>query len=66
MPVESKFFHSVFMFSLSIHVLQDVGYDKLTFFEHQNKFWAPASTTSGLYEQLAVNKYREIPREKIE
>ena len=45
--------------------IQDTAYNKLTFFEEQSQFWAPASTASGLYEQLATNKYREIPRDKI-
>ena len=28
-------------------------------------YWAPASTTSDLYSQLASKKYREIPRDQI-
>ena len=45
---------------------QGQGYDKLRFFVESNIFWAPAATTSDLYQQLAANKYREIPQHEIQ
>lgn len=45
--------------------LQDQEYDKLNFFVQTQTFWKPAATTTGLYEQLASNKYREINRKEI-
>ena len=47
-----------------LHV-QDHKYKKLKFFEQDQVFWTPASTTSGLYAQLAVKRYREINRRQI-
>ena len=41
-------------------------YNKLKFFTEDTTYWAPASTTSGLYSQLAAKKYREIPRNQIQ
>ena len=41
------------------------GYDKLKFFKENDLYWAPASTTSGLYTQLYENKYREMPRTQL-
>ncbi|XP_019849278.1 PREDICTED: uncharacterized protein LOC109580485 isoform X2 [Amphimedon queenslandica] len=43
----------------------DQEYDKLNFFVQTKVFWKPAATTTGLYEQLASNKYREINRKEI-
>jgi hypothetical protein len=40
-------------------------YNKLKFFVEDQIYWAPASTTSDLYSQLASKKYREIPRNQI-
>ena len=40
-------------------------YNQLKFFTEDTTYWAPASTTSGLYSQLAAKKYREIPRNQI-
>ena len=50
----------------SLSLSKGQGYDKLKYFIEKTTFWAPASTQSGLYDQLASNKYREIPREEIE
>jgi hypothetical protein len=36
-------------------------YNKLEFFVEDDIYWAPASTASHLYSQLASKKYREIP-----
>ena len=49
------------------YVMHDtqVAYSKLRFFEEEQIYWAPASTTSALYSQLASKKYREIPRNQI-
>ena len=47
-----------------LHV-QDHKYKKLKFFEQDQVFWTPASTTLGLYAQLAVKRYREINRRQI-
>ena len=47
------------------HHAQAQGYDKLKFFQEMDIYWAPATTTSGLYTQLAEYKYREIPRHQI-
>ena len=41
------------------------GYNKLEFFVEDDIYWAPASTTSHLYSQLASKKYREIPRDQL-
>ena len=41
------------------------AYNKLDFFVEDQIYWAPASTTSDLYSQLASKKYREIPRNQI-
>ena len=38
----------------------------ITFFEESDTYWAPSSNPSELYEQLAVKKYREIPRNQIQ
>ena len=46
-------------------LLQTHEYHKLKFFVEDQTYWAPASTTSGLYAQLADKKYREIPRDQI-
>jgi hypothetical protein len=43
----------------------DQQYNKLNFFTDNKTFWTPADTTSDLYQQLASNKYREIPRKDI-
>ena len=40
-------------------------YNRLQFFVEDQTYWAPANTTSKLYEQLATKKYREIPRYQI-
>ena len=45
--------------------LQQVTYNKLKFFVEDQIYWAPATTTSDLYSQLASKKYREIPRNQI-
>lgn len=47
------------------HHAQARGYDKLKFFQETDIYWAPATTTSGLYTQLSEYKYREIPRHQI-
>jgi ephrin-B len=53
--------------SLSGHFTQiDHHYNKLHFFEQCDEFWMPSSTTSGLYTQLSIKKYREITAEQIE
>lgn len=39
---------------------------EVTFFEDLKEFWTPSDDQEGLYEQLASNKYREIPRQRIE
>lgn len=44
---------------------QPQQYDKLKFFKESEVYWAPANTTSGLYNQLSDYKYREIPRNQI-
>ena len=54
------------MLSFFLLLSQGQGYDKLRFFEESNIFWAPASTASDLYQQLAANKYREIPQHEIQ
>jgi ephrin-B len=36
------------------------------FFEETDIYWAPASTVTGIYEQLSHHKYREISRLHIE
>ena len=41
------------------------GYDRLKYFQESAVYWAPATTTSGLYTQLYENKYRELPRNQI-
>ncbi|CAI8035541.1 hypothetical protein GBAR_LOCUS19927, partial [Geodia barretti] len=41
------------------------SYSNLEFFEHDPVFWAPASTTLDLYEQLFIKRYREINRNQI-
>lgn len=46
--------------------VQPQMYDKLKFFRESEVYWAPANTTSGLYNQLSDYKYREIPRSQIE
>ena len=46
-------------------ILQSHKYNNLQFFERDKTFWAPASTTSGLYEQLCTKRYREISRDQI-
>ncbi|XP_019849279.1 PREDICTED: tyrosine-protein kinase SPK-1-like [Amphimedon queenslandica] len=40
-------------------------YNKLQFFEQTENFWLPSSTTSGLYTQLSIRKYREISKEQM-
>ena len=45
--------------------LQNNDYNKLKFFVEDQTYWAPASSASGLYAQLAAKKYREIPRQQI-
>ena len=40
-------------------------YSRLKFFVEDQIYWAPASTTSDLYSQLALKKYREIPMKQI-
>ena len=52
----------VLLFTL---LVQDPKYNKLKFFIEDQIYWAPASTTSDLYSQLASKKYREIPRSQI-
>ena len=54
----------ILVYHLSHHA-QARGYDKLKFFQETDIYWAPATTTSGLYTQLSEYKYREIPRHQI-
>jgi len=37
----------------------------MKFFEEDEVYWTPAITTSALYSQLAIKKYREIPRNQV-
>ena len=52
-----------FSYKMPAFYVQD--YNKLRFFEEEKIYWAPASTKSDLYMQLASKKYREIPRNQI-
>ena len=54
-------------YGLVIHHGNDLMqvYNKLNFFVKDQIYWAPASTASDLYSQLALKKYREIPRNQI-
>ena len=47
------------------HSTQVQDYNRLQFFMEDQVYWAPASTTSGLYAQLASKKYREIHRSQL-
>ncbi len=45
--------------------MQNDNYNRLQFFVQDQVYWAPATTASGLYTQLASKKYREINRNQI-
>ena len=37
-----------------------------SFFEESDTYWKPATDCSEIYQQMARNKYREIPRHLIQ
>ena len=49
----------------SLSIITSQVYSKTQFFVEDDIYWAPASTTSDLYSQLASKKYREISRDQI-
>lgn len=52
-------------FSILTFSMQPETYNRLHFFVEDQIYWAPATTTSDLYAQLASKKYREIHRNQI-
>ena len=55
------------MQSTNTIIVQIHHYNKVVheFYQEEQVYWAPASTTSALYSQLASRKYREIPKEQL-
>ena len=46
--------------------VQPISGSKKAFFRECDVYWKPATDSTGLYEQLSQNKYREICRHHIQ
>ena len=51
--------------NLCLHTQASIDYKETSFYEETDEYWPPASNAAGLYEQLNLYRFRELPRQRI-
>ena len=57
--------HSFDRYNLCLHTQASIDYKETSFYEETKEYWPPASNTAGLYEQLNLYHFCELPRQRI-